>query len=215
MNFLQFKILLSNIFGIRLRNLLLNFTIKGIRGPDSVILPIGKFHYRREKGAVINIQKGCLALNQKTSRPEPFVGVLKMMENSQINVQNGFSIFSGHHIILMENARLSLGSGYINRDVKIRCFSGISIGNNVAISENVTIWDTDAHAILGKEAEMTQPVKIGNNVWIGNNVTILKGVSIGDGAIIAAGAVVSRDIPAGCLAGGVPAKVIRENVKWN
>ena len=114
----------------------------------------------------------------------------------------------------MENAKLNLGSGYINRDVKIRCFKEISIGNNVAISENVTIWDTDAHTIIGKETQMTQPIKIGNNVWIGNNVTILKGVTIFDGAIIAAGSVVTKDIPEGCLAAGVPAKVIKENVKW-
>ncbi|MCD7973498.1 MAG: acyltransferase [Candidatus Azobacteroides sp.] len=43
---------------------------------------------------------------------------------------------------------------------------------------------------------------------------MLKGVSIGDGAIIAAGSVVTKDIPPECLAGGVPAKVIKTNVKW-
>lgn len=214
MNLLKFKILLSNLFNIRIQNLFVNSLIKGKRGADSVILPIGKFYYACKQGARINIYNGCLVFNQRNSKPEPFVGVLKMMENSQINVENGFSIFSGHHIILMENAKLNLGSGYINRDVKIRCFKEISIGNNVAISENVTIWDTDAHSIVGKESEMTQPVKIGNNVWIGNNATILKGVTIGDGAIIAAGAVVTKDIPEGCLAGGVPAKVMKENVKW-
>jgi acetyltransferase-like isoleucine patch superfamily enzyme len=61
---------------------------------------------------------------------------------------------------------------------------------------------------------MTKPVHIGNHVWIGMNVMILKGVTIGDGAIIAAGSVVNRDVPERCLAGGVPAKVIKENVQW-
>lgn len=214
MSILKFKILLSNLFKIRIQNLFINSLIKGKRGSDSVILPIGKFYYTCKQGAKINIERGCLVFNQRNSKPEPFVGVLKMMKNSAINVENGFSIFSGHHIILMENAKLNLGSGYINRDVKIRCFKEITIGNNVAISENVTIWDTDAHSIIGAATDMTQPIKIGNNVWIGNNVTILKGVNIGDGAIIAAGAVVTKDIPEGCLAGGVPAKVIKENVKW-
>lgn len=210
----QLKIIASNLFNIRLKHLFINALISGKRGSDSVIIPIGRFYYTCKKGAKINIEKGCLALNQKTSSPEPFTGVLKMMENSEINVQNSFSIFSGHHIILMKNARLNLGSGYINRNLKIRCFKEISIGNNVAISENVTIWDTDAHSIIGKEAEMTQPVKIGNNVWIGTNVTILKGVTIADGVIIAAGAVVTKDIPENCLAAGIPAKVIKEHVKW-
>ena len=54
------------------------------------------------------------------------------------------------------------------------------------------------------------PIHIGKNVWIGANATVTPGVSIGDNAVIAAGAVVNRDIPANVIAGGVPAKVIRE-----
>ncbi len=214
MNFLKFKIVFSHLLSIKIKNLFINFIIKGTRGSDSIILPIGRFYFTCKKGATINIKNGCLVFNQRTSKPEPFIGVLKMMEDSQINVENGFSIFSGHHIILMKGAKLNLGSGYINRDLKIRCFKEISIGNNVAISENVTIWDTDAHSIIGKEDQMTKPITIGNNVWIGNNVTILKGVTIGDGAIIAAGSVVTNDISAYCLAAGIPARVKKENVKW-
>jgi acetyltransferase-like isoleucine patch superfamily enzyme len=116
--------------------------------------------------------------------------------------------------MVFKNAKLHLGGGYINRYAKIRCYSSITIGHDVAISENVTIWDSDTHAIIGKERVMTQPITIGNKVWIGANVTILKGVTIGDGAIIAAGSVVTRAIPANCLAAGVPAKVIKEKVYW-
>lgn len=47
------------------------------------------------------------------------------------------------------------------------------------------------------------------------NSVILKGVTIGDGAIIAAGSVVSKDVPPHTLVGGVPAKVIKENVEWS
>ena len=49
---------------------------------------------------------------------------------------------------------------------------------------------------------------IGNDVWIATRVTILSGVHIGDGAVICAGSVVSHNIPAGAIAGGVPASVI-------
>ncbi|TAE47575.1 MAG: acyltransferase [Bacteroidetes bacterium] len=52
-------------------------------------------------------------------------------------------------------------------------------------------------------------IRIGRNCWIGAKVTILDGVEIGDNCIIAAGAVVNRSLPAGSIAGGVPAKVIR------
>lgn len=51
-------------------------------------------------------------------------------------------------------------------------------------------------------------VRIGNNVWLGENVTILKGVTIGDNVIIGIGSVVTKDIPSGSVAVGVPAKVV-------
>ena len=51
---------------------------------------------------------------------------------------------------------------------------------------------------------------VGNDVWIGQNVTVMPGVHIGDGAIIAANSVVAKDIPAYCIAGGNPCKVIKK-----
>ena len=53
-------------------------------------------------------------------------------------------------------------------------------------------------------------VTIGNNVWIADKVTILSGVTIGDNSMIGATAVVTHDIPAGVIAAGVPARVIRQ-----
>lgn len=54
-----------------------------------------------------------------------------------------------------------------------------------------------------------KPIHVGKNVWIGAHATILPGVNIGDGAIIGAGAVVNKNIPANCVAVGVPAKPIK------
>lgn len=53
-------------------------------------------------------------------------------------------------------------------------------------------------------------VRIGHDVWIGHAAIILPGVAVGDGAVIAAGAVVSRDVAPYTVAGGVPARRIRE-----
>lgn len=199
---------------ISIINLMANFFIHGDRSSNSLIVATSKITIAKQKSSKINIQNGYLFLNKSMRVKEPFLGMLEMGENAEINVQNTFSIHSGCHIIVLKNAKLNLGSGYINRNVKIRCYQEISIGNDVAISENVTIWDSDAHQIMGKEKQMTQPISIGNHVWIGTNATILKGVTIGDGAIIAAGSIVTKDIPAGCLAAGVPAKVIKENMQW-
>lgn len=51
---------------------------------------------------------------------------------------------------------------------------------------------------------------IGNDVWIGQNATIMPGVTIGDGAIIAANATVTKDVPAYHIAGGNPARILRQ-----
>jgi virginiamycin A acetyltransferase len=51
---------------------------------------------------------------------------------------------------------------------------------------------------------------IGNDVWIGYEAVIMAGVKIGDGAIIASKSVVTKDVPAYAIAGGNPAKVIRQ-----
>src|ERR1700740_3471440 len=55
--------------------------------------------------------------------------------------------------------------------------------------------------------EFGRPIRIGRNVWIGGGAIILPGVSIGDDALIGAGSVVTRDIPAGAVAFGNPARV--------
>jgi UDP-3-O-[3-hydroxymyristoyl] glucosamine N-acyltransferase len=207
------NIILKKYIYINIQTFIINILTQGVRKGNVVIIK-NNFKYFIHPSSQINLSGGNLILNDSMRVAEPFVGMLEMGRNSQINVKGVFSVYSGMHIILRDDAVLNLGSGYINRHVKIRCYSKISIGEGVAISENVTIWDSDAHVILGKETESTQPVWIGDHVWIGNNVTILKGVTIGDNAVIAAGAVVNRDIPPNCLAGGVPAKVIKEGINW-
>jgi maltose O-acetyltransferase len=58
--------------------------------------------------------------------------------------------------------------------------------------------------------ESGAPIAIGDNVWLSGGVIVCPGVTIGDDTVVGAGAVVTRDLPAGVLAGGVPARVIRE-----
>jgi acetyltransferase-like isoleucine patch superfamily enzyme len=126
------------------------------------------------------------------------------------SVQGLFRLFTGSTVIVGSNARLRLGSGYINNDVTISCFSDISIGHDAAIGPDVFIRDSDSHAIVGSSRPSTLPIVIGDHVWIGARALILKGVSIGDGAIVAAGSVVTRDVAPGTLVAGSPARYIRD-----
>lgn len=139
---------------------------------------------------------------------------LSMGSGATITVENGFSIGDNAYVIIRKNASLHLGGGYINSNAQIVCNQSITIGNGVAIADGVLIRDCDDHDIQYEGYQKTAPVVIGDRVWIGQRATILKGVTVGDNAIIAAGAVVTRDVPANTIVGGVPAKVIRENVTW-
>lgn len=214
MDLLIFKMFIKSGFNMNIKTFFLNFSNKIVRKKKSGVIINNRFYYKLCKGSKIITNNGFLTINKIFSTPDKGFTTLKMLENSKINVLNHFDIFSGAHIILMPNAILNLGSGYINYNVKIRCFKEITIGENVAISENVTIWDSDVHSIEGENHIKTLPIKIGDNVWIGNNVTILKGVNIGNGAVISAGSLVNKDIPAYTLSGGVPAKVIKKDIVW-
>lgn len=135
-------------------------------------------------------------------------------DHASLVVDGDFKIITGCRVVVDKRAKLELGSGYINYNGSIACFNHIRIGHNVFIADNVTIRDSDNHCILDGNYMPSKPIVIGDHVWIGMNVTILKGVTIGDGAIIAAGSVVIKDVPPKALAGGVPARVIKENVQW-
>ncbi len=99
---------------------------------------------------------------------------------------------------------------FINACCHFQDHGGIFIGDGCQIGHNV-VFATLNHGIdpAHRHATYPAPITLGKNVWIGSNSTILPGVHIGDNAIVAAGAVVTKDIPAYTIAGGVPAKTIR------
>ncbi len=115
-----------------------------------------------------------------------------------------------------EHSKISIGDNvWINNNFFI-CSEGegIAIGANTLIGINFECVDSDFHGLeLGKRANRyakTATVIIGENVFIGSNVKILKGVTIGNNSVIANGSIVTKSIPNNVIAGGYPAKVIRE-----
>ncbi len=106
-----------------------------------------------------------------------------------------------------EGAEIIIGNHCGFSGVSIVSDTSVVIGNNVTVGANVIIGDRDDHSDI--YFSVSKPVKIEDGVWIGMNSIVLKGVCIGKGSIIGAGSVVTKNIPAKCIAAGVPCKVIK------
>jgi acetyltransferase-like isoleucine patch superfamily enzyme len=142
--------------------------------------------------------------------------VLQMFRKSVFIINGSFSTASGVIISVAKDASLEVGANvWVSSNSRLLCYENIKIGNYSLISWDVEVRDSDCHTICREDFVMSKPIQIGNHVWIGARAMILKGVRIGDGAVVAAGAVVTSDVAKNCLAGGVPARIIRENVKWD
>ena len=94
----------------------------------------------------------------------------------------------------------------------------IVLGDNVRISGRAFLAGYPGHPIDARARAAGLPdtedqigdIILEDDVWLGTGATVSAGVTIGKGTIVAAGSVVTRDLPPGVLAGGVPAKVIRK-----
>ena len=95
----------------------------------------------------------------------------------------------------------------------------VQIGDRTLISWDVLIMDSDMHPLYdagGRLVNGPVPVFIGDAVWIGCRSLVLKGVEIADGVVVAAATTLTRSVTSPkVVAGGHPARVLRENVSWS
>jgi maltose O-acetyltransferase len=92
--------------------------------------------------------------------------------------------------------------------------AGIRIGADCLFGPYVEILDSDFHdtdpRLRKAGTHRAEAVTVGDNVFVGTGAKILKGAVIGDDSVIGAGAVVTGEIPAGVVAAGNPARIVRE-----
>ena len=92
------------------------------------------------------------------------------------------------------------------------------VGNDCLFASETDVSTSDMHSILdastGLRVNPSSDVEIGDKVWIGYRSIVLKGSRIGANTVVGAGSVVAGTLEPGCIAAGVPARVIRRGVTW-
>ncbi|WP_232784167.1 acyltransferase [Moritella sp. Urea-trap-13] len=160
-----------------------------------------------------------------------------LTKSSQLYLYSGMPLVLGHLTIeLGDNCRvsgISTLSGrsmngnpsrlVIGNNVDISWQNNIAVGGNIIIEDNVRlsgrvflagypghpIDPQERAAGLADHESQVGDIILKRDVWLATGVSVMAGVTIGEGTIVAAGSIVTNDLPAGVLAGGIPAKVIK------
>lgn len=140
-------------------------------------------------------------------------------DNAIFSINGDFMMGEGIQIKISSNAVLSLGgkdvesaSGITGRSL-IMVEERIVIGKDFLCAWDVFITDSDWHSIPGHPHQ--KDIKIGDHVWIANNNNILKGTILGDNCIVSSCSKVGNKVfENNQLIGGIPAKVLKENISW-
>ena len=163
------------------------------------------------------------------------IPMIDIIKGASLEIGNNVTLTSrnkGYHINLhspvklyadRNGAQIKIGNNTRIHGTCIHAYKSISIGNNCLIAANCQIMDGNGHDMSFLDVENrintcgeSKAIIIEDNVWIGAGTFVLPGVTIGTGSVISANSVVVNDIPTMVLAGGNPAKIIKDyNIESN
>ena len=143
---------------------------------------------------------------------ECFVSELASVDNDALRLGDRSYVAAGAYLT---------GSLTVGRDCSVNPYTVIRgevrIGDAVRIGAHTSILGfnhtmTDTTVEFFRQPLTSRGIRIGNDVWVGSHVVVLDGVTVGDQSVLAAGAVVTKDVPAGAIVGGNPARFLRWRV---
>jgi maltose O-acetyltransferase len=124
----------------------------------------------------------------------------------QVRIRPPFYCDYGYHIGIGDRSFVNFGAVLLDA-------APITIGSDVQVGPYVQLL-TPTHELDADRRragwERAAAITVGDNVWLGGGVIVCPGVTIDDDTVVGAGAVVTKDLPAGVLAVGNPARVVRE-----
>lgn len=174
------------------------------------LLTINQVEYK--KGVKTKVSIPDLVINRKAQQ-------VRIGNNVVFNNYGDHSWYCKCKLFVRKDAVLTIGDNTGFNGILIYAAKEIRIGNNVKVGGGTRISDTNFHSLDYEERRSActdganaacASVIIEDDVFIGANCIIGKGVVIGARSLVAAGSVVVKSIPADCIAGGNPAKVIRQ-----
>lgn len=164
-------------------------------------------------GNKIVLEKGCMLLNS----------LIKIQGNNNEVILKGNSYVSGAELWVEDNqCILSIGERtFVGHHSHLACTedgSKLIVGDDGMISSYVQIRTGDSHSILDMESNrinQAQSINIGNHCWLGEGAKVMKGVTLGGDVIVSTGAIVTKSFGKNVLLGGIPAKILKDNVTWD
>ena len=142
--------------------------------------------------------------------------LLEALDEGRLRIGEGTLLEPGCWLTLAPEARIEIGAGcFLNRNTMLAAHERIEIGDHTMFANGCFVGDAE-HRFDDPDTPVTWqgftskgPVKIGANCWFGVNCAVTSGVTIGDRCVIGANSVVTKDLPAGSIAAGAPARVIK------
>ncbi len=164
-----------------------------------------------------------LRIHRHMLRAEAFIrfpvqgNVLEALDDGRLEIGRGTLLEPQCWITIADEGRVTIGEGcFLNIGTMIAAQDEVTIGDHVMfangcfVSDASHAYDRDDIPVTWQGFTSKGPTRIGSNCWFGVNCVVNSGVTIGERCVIGANSVVTRDIPAGTIAAGAPAKPIRE-----